>query len=143
MNDDNFDDNVPTEAELNQAYGSAYLGVVDIVKKIKAAIQKVRMKDIKDRDSGRMKKRAVVWFSGLDKPLVLNTTNKHALEDALGKNAANWEGAVCGIWVDPSVSFGGVRKGGVRLRVLSPPPRSEPAAPIPSDAPSDNWEQVH
>jgi hypothetical protein len=140
---DDFDDSIPTEAELNQAYGSAYLGVVDIVKKIKTTVQKVRMKDIKDRDNGRMKKRAVVWFDGVDKPLVLNTTNKHALEDALGKDPAKWEGASVGIWVDPSVSFGGVRKGGVRLRVFPPVPAKPVAAEPIAEAPGANWEQVH
>ena len=57
---------------------------------------------------------------GIDKPMVLNATNKDALVSALGKAPANWINASIGIYVDPNVMFGGVRTGGLRLRVLGP-----------------------
>ena len=117
----------PTAAELDAAYGSRFLGVVDVTKNIRTKIARVGMEDIKDRDSGKMKKRAIIFFENIDKPLVLNASNKEILIEKLGKAPAGWKGAVVGIFVDPSVMFGGVRKGGVRLRVL-PAKAAQPAA---------------
>jgi hypothetical protein len=66
----------PTEHDLDEAYGSRFLGVVDIGdKKIRTKILKVRKEEVKDRDTGRMKKRLLVFFESIDKPLVLNVTN--------------------------------------------------------------------
>ena len=75
---------------------------------------------MKDRDTGRMKKKIIVFFESVDKGLVLNVTNKNMLTDALGKPPADWLGATIGIFVDPNVGFGGKKTGGVRLRVLLP-----------------------
>jgi hypothetical protein len=61
--------------------------------------------------------------------LVLNVTNKEALNNAFGKKPAGWLNATVGIFVDPNVMFGGQKKGGVRLRALLPPaPTAKPAA---------------
>jgi hypothetical protein len=122
----------PTEAELDAAYGSKYLGVSDIgTQKIKTTITKVKMEDIKDRDTGRTKKRGIVWFAGVEKPLILNTTNRLKLKTALGA-PAEWKGATVGIFIDPTVGFGGKLTGGVRLRVLLPPSKPQPA-PAPAE----------
>ena len=132
----------PTEADLDEAYGSRFLGVVDVGnKKIRTKIVKVRKEPIKERDTGRSKMRFVVWFETLDKPLVLNPTNKNILVGALGKNPTNWLSAVVGIWVDPSVTFAGKPTGGVRLRVLLPPAKGKPAqAPVAAAAkPATEW----
>ena len=126
----------PSEAELDAAYSSQYLGVVDVgPKKIKTTLAKVTMQEIKDRNSGKPRKRAVVYFENIDKPLILNTVNRNILIDGLGKNPAGWRGAGIGVFVDPNVSFGGKQTGGVRLRVLLPPAAAKPAAPAPKPAP--------
>jgi hypothetical protein len=118
----------PTEHDLDEAYGSRFLGVVDIGdKKIRAKILKVRKEEVKDRDTGRMKKRLLVFFEGIDKPLVLNVTNKNVLVDRLGKAPAGWLNASVGILVDPNVGFGGKKTGGVRLQVLGPAITPKPA----------------
>lgn len=112
----------PTERDVDEAYGSRFLGVTDIgTKKIRTKIVKVRKEEVKDRDSGRMKKTLIVFFENVDKGLVLNVTNKNILVDALGKPPAGWLGASVGILVDPNVGFGGRKTGGVRLSVLLPP----------------------
>src|SRR5262245_16290941 len=109
----------PTEADLDAAYGSKFLGVVDVgTRKIKTKISKIRKDEIKDRDSGKPRARFLVWFDGIDKPLILNPTNKNTLVAAFGKAAAGWIGATVGVFVDPNVQFGVQRTGGVRLRVL-------------------------
>jgi len=135
----------PTAHDLDEAYGSRFLGVTDVGdKKIRARIAKARKEKIKDRDTGKEKTRIVVFFEGVDKPLVLNTTNKNSLVDALGKPPAGWIAATIGIYVDPNVTFGNVRKGGVRLRVLLPPVKKSavakptPPAPTPAAA-TEGW----
>lgn len=70
----------------------------------------------------------MIFFELLDKGLILNATNKNALVDKLGKNPASWRGAEVGLFVDPDVSFGGKRTGGLRLRVLLPATAPKPAA---------------
>ena len=101
-------------------------------KKIRTKILRVRIEDVKDRDTGRMKKKLLVFFDGIDKRLVLNVTNKNILVDAFGKAPAGWINATVGILVDPNVGFAGKKTGGVRLRVLLPPaaavkPATKPA----------------
>jgi hypothetical protein len=126
----------PSEDELDAAYGSKWLGVSDIgTQKIKTTITKVKMEEIKDRESSRIKKRCLVWFTGIEKSLVLNATNKIALKTALGA-PGNWKGATVGIFVDPNVMFGGQRTGGVRLRVLLPPSKPKVAPPKSAPAPA-------
>ena len=81
----------------------------------------------------------MLYLEGLDKPMVLNATNKDALVSALGKAPANWINASVGIYVDPNVMFGGVRTGGLRLRVLGPmvTARKEPEPPPPPQQKDD------
>lgn len=132
---------VPTEHDVDEAYGSRFLGVVDIgTKKLRTKILKVRKEEVKDRDTGRMKKKLIVFFESIDKGLVLNVSNKNILVDALGKAPAGWLGASIGILVDPNVGFGGKRTGGVRLRVLGPAVTAKPAAkPEPAKAKTAEW----
>jgi hypothetical protein len=126
----------PTEHDLDEAYGSQFLGVVDIgTKKIRTKIVKVRIQPIEDRKTGKPKKRAVVFFENVDKGLILIATNRETLNGALGKAPAGWLGATVGIKVDPNVMFGGKKTGGVRLHVLLPPATAKPAAtPAPKPA---------
>ncbi len=74
------------ECDVDEAYGSQFLGVADVGdKKIRTKILKVRKRDVKDRDTGRLKKTIFVFFENIDKPLVLNATNKNPLVEAFGK----------------------------------------------------------
>jgi hypothetical protein len=129
----------PTEDDLKHAYGGQYLSQEDIGdRKVKAKILKVRKAEMKS-DNGAKRTKFVIWFSNLDKGMVCNATNKDALVDALGRTPASWIGADVGIWVDPTVSFGGKRVGGLRLRVLNqhvpgPAPAPKVAAPKPAAA---------
>ena len=118
----------PTERDLDEAFGSQFLGVVDVgEKKIRTKILKVRKQDVEDRKTGKPKKKIVVFFENIDKGLILNFTNREALVKAFGKNPAGWRNATVGILVDPNVMFGGEKKGGVRLRALLPPAAAKPA----------------
>jgi hypothetical protein len=119
---DEFNDDLetPTEADLDSCYGSKrYLGALDIGdKKIRTRIAKVRMEKM---PQGGKPERAkfVIYFTTLDKPMVLNTTNKNALVDKLGKDPADWADADVGLYTE-NTQFGGKPVKGLRLRVLGP-----------------------
>ena len=132
---DEADSNTPTAADLEEAYGSRFLGVVDIGdKKIRTKIVRVTKDEVKARNSNRVNKRFLVFFENIKKALVLNPTNKTTLVDAFGKDPGVWKGVTVGIYVDPTVMFEGKRTGGVRLRSLQPP--APAAKPVPKLAPA-------
>ena len=125
----------PSARDVDEAYGSQFLGVADVGdKKIRTKILKVRKRDVKDRDTGTLKKKIIIFFENIDKPLILNVTNKNLLVEAFGKNPAGWQNATVGIYVDQTVTFGGQKKGGVRLRALLP--SAATAKPVPQAAPA-------
>ena len=96
------DADTPSARDVDEAYGSQFLGVADVGdKKIRTKILKVRKRDVKDRDTGTLKKKIIIFFENIDKPLILNVTNKNLLVEAFGKNPAGWQNATVGIYVDP------------------------------------------
>jgi hypothetical protein len=129
----------PTEADLNTAYGSQYLGTADIGdRKIRVRIAKVRKAELTGQD-GRKRTRFLVYFDSLDKALVLNSTNKNFMVDKFGRVPAKWEGALAGIYVDRDVAFGGKRVGGIRLTVVPGPAKTaKPAKTKPTAKQSAN-----
>jgi hypothetical protein len=140
MRDDfpDHDPDTPTENDLDLAYGSQYLGVTDLgSRRIRTRIQKVRKAELTDKD-GRKRWKFIIYFDALDKPLVVNTTNKDQLVDKLGKMPAKWIGASVGVYVDSNVSFAGKRTGGIRLTVLEPAKGSS-TTPKPKPAPATEW----
>lgn len=118
----------PTEQDLDQAYGSKYLSAIDVGdRKIRTRIAKVRKEEMR-ADNGKTRMKFVLFLETLDKPMVVNATNKDALVDKLGRTPGNWIGASVGIFVDPNVTYAGKRVKGLRLRVLGPAVRAKPAA---------------
>lgn len=98
---DDFNDNLdtPTEKDLDDCYGSKYLGAVDLGdRKVRSRIGKIRKETMPQRDGKPSRPKIVIYFTTLDKPLVLNATNKDTLEKALGRNPASWIGAEIGIF---------------------------------------------
>jgi hypothetical protein len=130
------DPDTPTEDDLKNAYGGQYLSQEDIGdRRVKAKILKVRNAELKGENGTKPK--FVIWFSNIDKGMVLNTTNKNVLVDAFGRAPADWIGKDVGILVDPNVSYQGKRCGGLRLRVLNqiaPPKPAATPAPKPAAA---------
>src|SRR6516225_2132565 len=128
---DHFNDdlNTPTEADLDDCYGSKYLSASDLGdKKIRTRIGKIR-KEMMRQQSGAERSKFVVYFTTLDKPMVLNATNKNVLVDALGKVPTNWVGADIGLYTE-NTQFAGKPVKGLRLRVLGP--AKTEAAPVKS-----------
>src|SRR5664280_2846710 len=124
----------PTEADLDLAYGSQYLSAKDIGdRKIRTKVAKVRQAELRGNDD-KKKTKFVLFLESIDKPMVVNATNKNALVDALGRAPAKWIGATIGLYVDPTVTFAGKVTKGLRLRVLSSAPATAPK-PAPTPAP--------
>jgi hypothetical protein len=129
----------PTEADLDLAYGSKYLGTIDLGnRKVRARIQKVGKEMMTSKDGGPKRMKFIVFFDALDKPMVLNSTNKDVLVAARGRKPAKWVGLEVGVYVDPNVSFAGRRTGGLRLTTDLPTrttkTASKPAAAKPAPA---------
>ncbi len=139
MSDDFIDDrNTPTEEDLESCYGSKYLSALEIgVRKIRTKIAKVRKEGLQQQ-GGPTRNKFVLSFSNLDKELVLNTTNKNALVDTLGRNPADWIGAEIGIYSEPT-TFGGKPTRGLRLRVLNKPVTPSKAASKPAATEETPW----
>ena len=111
----------PTEADLDQLYGSKYLSATDLGdKKVRTRISKIRKEMMQQQGGKPERAKFVSYFATLEKPMVLNTTNKIALVEKLGKNPADWIGADIGILAE-NTTFQGKLVKGLRLRVLSPP----------------------
>lgn len=136
MSQPDFVDDVgdtPTEADLNDCYGSKYLGAADLGdKKIRTKIAKIRKEKLRQQGGGTERTKFVIFFTTLDKGLVLNSTNKVTLADALGSVPAGWIGADVGIFAEPT-QFQGKPTKGLRLRVLSPAkPKPDVPTPMPT-----------
>ena len=130
MSDDFSDDlETPTEADLDSCYGSKYLGAVDIGdKKIRTRIGKVRKETMQQQGGKPERAKFVIYFTTIDKPMVLNATNKNALVDRLGRVPASWVGADIGLFTE-NTQFQGKPTKGLRLRVLGPAKTAAKAAP--------------
>src|SRR5262245_43250540 len=90
----------PTEADLDQLYGSKYLSASDIGnRKVRTKILKVRKEELRSND-GTKRMRFVLYFEDIDKGLVLNAVNKDRLVASLGRVPTNWKGASVGVFVD-------------------------------------------
>ena len=121
MVEDNFTDdlNTATEADVDECYGSKYFSATDLGnKRIRTRIAKVRKEKLRQQD-GTDKPKLVIYFTTLDKPMVVNATNKNTLVEALGRDPAKWIGVEVGLLAELT-QFAGKPVRGLRLRVLGP-----------------------
>ena len=65
--------------------------------------------------------RLVAYFEGLSKGLVLNTANCETLVEITGTDDPNeWKDVELQLYVDPDVTYGGKKIGGIRIRKPAP-----------------------
>jgi hypothetical protein len=109
---------------FDDLYGSKWFSANDLTagETQRRKIGKAETVELRDKD-GSTKKKLAVWFSGVDKALVLNQTNANRLAAAHGKNESKWVGTSVEIYVEDT-TYGP----GVRLRPL----KAKPADPISS-----------
>ena len=61
--------------------------------------------------------RLVAYFEGLSKSLVLNMANSETLREITGTPDPNeWKDVAVQLYVDPDVTYGGRKTGGIRIR---------------------------
>jgi hypothetical protein len=126
-----FEDDIPTEADLDACYGSKYLSATEVGdRKIRTKIARIRKQALQQQGGGT-KTKFIVSFATVDKEMVLNATNKTTLVDALGRSPADWIGAEVGLLTEPT-NMAGKPTRGLRLRVLNKP---SDTAPAPKSAP--------
>jgi hypothetical protein len=128
-----FDDDLktPTEDDLDACYGSKYLNAADLGdKKIRTRINKVRKEPMRQQGGKPERAKFVLYFATLEKPMVLNATNKNTLVEKLGKNPGDWIGAEIGLYTE-NTTFAGKSVKGLRLKVLSAPKAAAKATPAP------------
>jgi hypothetical protein len=138
MTQDDFEDDLgtPTEDDLAECYGSKYLGAVDIGnRKIRTRIAKITKELMPSRDGKPARNKFVLYLANLNKPLVLNATNKNRLVDALGAKPAGWINAEIGILAEDT-QFGGKATKGLRLKVISAPKAAAKATAKPASKPA-------
>ena len=98
---------------------SPWLSSEDILGKgdVNVTIEKCfRHRDV-EFDAGR--KKAVVYslkFSGANKQLVLNSTNRKTLVRLFGPDVKEWAGKKVTLWVDNNVRLGKETVSGVRIK---------------------------
>ena len=111
----------------SDAFPTKYMSKDDVKAPVIGVIARVVNETLGQGDDQEIK--PVMYFSsGPEKPMVVNATNWMSVESIYGDESDNWTGKPIEVWVDPSVSFGGKRIGGLRLRAPSN------HAPIPSTA---------
>lgn len=100
----------------HDAFPSTYLGKDDLDAPVIAIIGDVTTHELRTDDGGTERK-AVIVFDGEIKPLIVNRVNWRTLADAYGADSDDWRGKPVEIYVDPNVTFGLRRVGGVRVRI--------------------------
>jgi hypothetical protein len=92
---------------------SQYLKVVDVTKPLLLTISGTETRQFDDDE------RLALTFKGDDRRLTLNQTNLRFLQATWGFDTEDWAGKKVVVYVDKSVSYGGVT-GGLRLREPDP-----------------------
>jgi hypothetical protein len=96
---------------FNDMYGSKYFSVADLQGETpRYRIGKVDVTELKDKD-GSVKRRLLLFFDSVEKPLVLNRTNPRKLAETYSEDHKKWVGVHVDLY-DEETSMGK----GVRLR---------------------------
>src|SRR5215469_9285984 len=93
-----------------------YLKKEDIPSPVNTSILWIKEEEVTAPGKGT-ETRLVLYFDGLKKGLVLNMTNADALEEITGTGEyEKWSDTPIQLWVDPDVTYGGKKIGGIRIR---------------------------
>ena len=99
-----------------------YLKKEDIPSPVNTSILWIKEEEVTTPGKGT-EKRFVLSFDGLKKGLVLNTANGESLEEITGtEDTEKWVDTPVQLWVDPDVTYGGKKIGGIRIRKPAPLP---------------------
>jgi len=92
--------------------GGNYLRKEDVSGPTTATIEDVRSVAVSNAD----RKKLVVWFREIAKPLILNKTNTRKMVDIFrSTDTSTWRGQIT-LYVEASVQYGGILVGGIRIQ---------------------------
>jgi hypothetical protein len=94
-------------------YGSRFLNAVDLKAPFTGTVERVD-EELFTRPNEPSRRRAVIWFRGAKKGVVVNATNARMMAEAYGKPFAGWVGQRVELRTEPVV-FGGKQTLGLRL----------------------------
>ena len=93
-----------------------YLKKEDIPSPVNTSILWIKEEEVTAPGKGT-EKRLVLYFDGLKKGLVLNMANAEALAEITGTDDyEKWADTPVQLCVDPDVTYGGKKIGGIRIR---------------------------
>jgi len=114
-------------AKTSEMIPSNYLKQSDFPEDYIVTIAKVERKNIA-MEGKQAEYKWLAFFREFEKPMVLNSTNIHALEKVTGSDDTDdWTGKQVIVYVDENVSFGGELVGGLRIKKHKAP--TAPTAP--------------
>jgi hypothetical protein len=99
-----------------------YLKKEDIPSPVNTSILWIKEEEVTTPGKGT-ERRLVLYFDRLKKGLVLNTANAEALLEITGTDdTEKWADTPVQLYVDPDVTYGGKKIGGIRIRKPAPVP---------------------
>src|SRR6516165_1455186 len=99
-----------------------YLKKEDIPFPVNTSILWIKEEEVTTPGKGT-ETRLVLYFDGLKKGLVLNQANADALTEITGTDDyEEWADTPVQLYVDPDVTYGGKKVGGIRIRKPAPVP---------------------
>jgi hypothetical protein len=104
-------------ADYDDLYGSRFLGAADLKGPAKATIDRVE-EEVFSRDGKSVRAKAVLYFRGASKPIVLNKTNASTLAHAYGKDFSDWPGKMVEVRPE-TTTFNGKVVAALRLYPIS------------------------
>src|SRR5262249_52397245 len=97
-----------------------YLKKEDIPSPVSTSILWIKEEEVPAPGKGT-ETRLVLYFDGIKKGLVLNTANAEALTEITGTDDyEKWSDLPVQLYVDPDVTYGGKKIGGIRIRKPTP-----------------------
>jgi hypothetical protein len=76
------------------------------------------------KNANGMEPVSVLKFHGHDKGLILKSTNISTLQELFGNSRSALVGKTINVYKDPTVTYGGARRGGLRIRRAANPSRN-------------------
>ena len=105
--------------DIQQIKRRRYLNKGDLDTDLTLTIADVREEDVA-RHGEREKVRFVAYFEETEKALVLKWTLAEAIEAVTGSSDMDsWAGQQIVIYLDPGVTYNGLKVGGIRVRAVS------------------------
>lgn len=116
-----------TTPVFDEVFGSRFVTAADLTGPVTAVIDKIDAEDFA-RPGEPEKRRAILYFRGRKKGLVLNKTNAYSIASTCGKNMTEWVGQR--IQLKPETTlFGGKQTPCIRVYPLEGEADIEPAQP--------------